>query len=331
MDMATDSKHDTKKLERFVIFPIQYPSIYDLYQKQKTSFWVTEEIDLSQDRRDFELLKPAEQKMLKHIFAFFAASDLIVNENIGRFIEETPFPESRLFYGLQMGMETIHAETYAKVIEECVRDKQEQNDLFRAILNLDGVRRKSQWAIDYTESKTKSFSERLVAYVIVEGIFFQNAFVVIFYLKDKYPGKLPGVVLSNDFISRDEALHADHGVEQYKLLPASDKITQQQAEQIFKSAFEMEKFFIEGFLEDDILGLNRLLFVQYTQYMCDYWLAQLGFSKMYNSKNPFAFMENISLQPRTNFFERRNREYQRGKSVDPSIQTKSFQGTNMDF
>ena len=319
-------------MERFVIFPIQYESIYALYQKEKTSFWVTEEIDFATDRKDFEALSPTEQTMLKHIFAFFAASDSIVNENIiSRFIVETPFPESRMFYGLQLGMETIHTETYARVIEECIRDKNEQNELFRAILTMPSIQRKSQWAVDYIESRDKSFAERLIAYVIVEGIFFQNAFVVIFYLKHKYPGKLAGITFSNDLISADEALHADHGVEQYKLLPRKDQLSQSQANGIFESAFQMEKNFIEGFLEQDILGLNRELFIQYTQYMCDYWLLQLGFDKLYDAKNPFDFMTMISLQPRTNFFERRNREYSRGKSVNSTIQSKSFQGGNMDF
>jgi ribonucleotide reductase beta subunit family protein with ferritin-like domain len=319
-------------MERFIIFPIQHQSIYDLYQKQKATFWVTEEVDFASDRKDFESFKPNEQKMLKHILAFFAASDTIVNENIiSRFIVETPFPESRQFYGFQMAVETIHTETYGAAIQECIRDKTEQDQLFRAVLTMDGVRRKSQWAVDFMESTTKSFAERLIAYVIVEGIFFQNAFAVIFWIKEQYPGKLGGVVFSNDFISADERLHADHNVEQYKLLPTKDKLTQEQANAIFQSAYEMEKYFVESFLEEGILGMNRKLLIQHTEYMCDYWLSELGFQKLFHVKHPFPFMDKMALRPRTNFFERRNREYTRGKSDDSTIRSKSFEGQNMDF
>lgn len=318
-------------MERFVIFPIQHQSIYKLYQKQKLTLWVAEEIDFSKDRQDFESLKPQEQKMLKHVLAFFAASDAIVNENVmSRFMIETPFRESQLFYGMQTASETSHIETYGLNIQECIRDKQEQDDIFRAVMTMDGVKRKSQWAVDYLESKTASFAERLIAYVIVEGIFFQNAFAIIFGIKDKYPGKLPGTVFANELISIDERLHTDHNVEQYRLLDAKDKISKDRAFAIFKSAYEMEVYFIRGFM-DDILGMNSVTQTQHTEYMCDFWLEELGFEKMFGTKNPYPFMDLISLRPRTNFFERRNREYSRGKSVDATIQATSYDGNSMDI
>ncbi len=319
-------------MERFIIFPIQHQAIYALYQKEKEAFWVTEEIDFTQDRDDFESFKPNEQRMLKHILAFFAASDAIVNENIiSRFMIEVPFRESQLFYGLQMAMETIHTETYAVAIQECIRDQKEQDRLFKAVLGMEGVKRKSQWAVDFMEAKDKTLSERLVAFVIVEGIFFQGAFAVIFWVKKMYPGRLPGVTYSNELISADEALHTDHGVEVYRSLPSNDRLSQMDVNKIFLSAMEVERFFVKEFLEEGVLGLSQQQMIQFIEYMCDYWLTELGYQKLFGSGNPLSYMDMLSLKTRTNFFERRNREYRRGKSVDAVIQTKSFQGAGLDF
>lgn len=323
---------ESKSLERFIIFPIQHQPIYDLFQKEKEAFWVTEEIDFTQDRNDFESFKPNERKMLKHILAFFAASDAIVNENIiSRFMVEVPFRESQLFYGLQMAMETIHTETYAMAIQECIRSKEEQDKLFKAVLGMEGVKRKSQWAVDFMESKNKTLAERLVAFVIVEGIFFQGAFAVIFWIKKMYPGKLPGVVYSNELISADEALHTDHGVTVYRSLPKEQQLSQVEVNKIFQSAMDVERFFVQEFLEEGVLGLSQTQMIQFIEYMCDYWLTELGYAKLFGTPNPLTYMDMLSLKSRTNFFERRNREYRRGKSVDAAIQTKSFQGAGLDF
>lgn len=322
-------------LERFIIFPIVHHSINALYQKEKQTFWVTEEVDFSKDRADFEARKPNEQRMLKYIFAFFAIGDTIVNENIiSRFMVEVPFPESRQFYGLQMGMETIHAEVYAAQIHECIRDKAEQDRLFRAVLTMESVKKKSQWAVEYMESKTKSLNERIVAFVIVEGIFFQCAFVVIFWFKKMYPGKLFGVTFANDLISRDEGLHADHGVEIYKLLNQhfQQRLSDDQINAIFKSAMEAERDFINEFMElDDVLGMNKANMIHYVEYQCDWWLESLGHKRLYGTANPFEWMDMMALQPRTNFFERRNGEYRRGKSVNAAIQSQSYTSTAFDF
>ncbi len=323
---------EVKSLERFIIFPIVHHDIYALYQKEKESFWVTEEIDFISDRADFESFKPNEQKMLKYVLAFFAASDSIVNETIiSRFMIEVPFPESRQFYGLQMAMETIHTETYAFAIQECIRNKQEQDQLFKAVLHLEGVKKKSQWAVDYMESKTKSLAERLVANVIVEGVFFQGAFAIIFWVKKMYPGRLPGVIFSNELISADEALHTDHGVLVYRSLEKSQRLSQLEVNAIFQSAMEVERFFIREFLEEGVLGLSQKSMIEFIEYMCDYWLTELGYDKLFGTKNPLTYMDMLSLKSRTNFFERRNREYRRGKSVDSTIQGKSFAGTEVDF
>ncbi len=319
-------------LERFIIFPIQHKEIYDLFEKQLESFWVHKEVDFKSDREDFESFKPNEQKMLKHVLAFFAASDAIVNENIiTRFMVEVPFPESKLFYPGQMQMETIHTVTYALAIQECIRDKAEQNKLFRAVLGMEGVKRKSQWAVDYMESKEKTLAARLAAFVIVEGIFFQGAFAVIFWVKKMYPGKLSAVTFSNELISADERLHTDHGVLVYRLLPKEQQLSQVEINKIFQSAMEVERFFIKEFLEEGVLGLSQQNMIEFIEYMCDFWLLELGYDKLFGTANPLTYMDMLSLKPRTNFFERRNREYRRGKSVDAVIQTKSFQGNVLDF
>lgn len=321
-----------KTLERFNIFPIQHQAIYDMFEKQLESFWVHKEIDFTSDREDFESFKPNEQKMLKHILAFFAASDAIVNENIiSRFMIEVPFGESKLFYPGQMQMETIHTVTYALIIQECIRDTNEQNRLFRAVLDMEGVKRKSQWAVDFMESKNKTLAERLVAFVIVEGIFFQGAFAVIFWFKKMYPGKLPGVVYSNELIAADEAMHTDHGVLVYRSLPKEQQLSQADVNKIFQSAMDVERFFVKQFLEEGVLGLSQQQMIGFIEYMCDYWLTELGYAKLFGTPNPLTYMDMLSLKSRTNFFERRNREYRRGKSVDSVIQMKSFQSGGLDF
>ena len=324
-------KPTTNALDRFIIFPIEHQSIWDLYQRQKQAMWKPEEVDFAQDRLDFETFKPNEQKMIKHVYALFAASDAIVNDNIiAYFMHATPFRESQLFYGLQMGMEVFHQETYANGIMETIRDRKEQRELFRAVLNMEGIQRMSKWFVDYVGDNQKSFAERLVAAVITEGIFFQGAFVIIFWIKETYPGKMPGLVMSNDFISADEALHADHSALQYRLLNPTEKLPQTQVHEVFASAMEMERFFVDQFMEEGVLGMSKKQLVDHLEYMCDFWLVELGYAKRFHTKNPFNFMEKISLRGRTNFFERRNREYS-AKANNNGIQTTSFAEGSLDL
>jgi ribonucleotide reductase beta subunit family protein with ferritin-like domain len=317
--------------KRFLIFPIQNQDIFNLYKKGSKAVWFPEEIDFSNDGKDFERFTPAEQKMLKFIMAFFAAGDSIVNENIlTRFMEEVPFAESRMFYPMQAFMETIHSETYALGIQACVRETKEQDELFQALLTMDGIRKKSQWAIDYVESKTKSLQERLIANVITEGVFFQGAFAVIFWFKQKYPDKLKGIVYSNELIAGDEAIHADHGVMVYRKL--SNPLNQNEVFAIFESAMEMERQFVHSFMDKNgVLGLNADMLIAFLEHVCDYWLTELGYDKRFKTKNPLPYMDTLSLRPHTNFFERRNREYTNAKAVNSVVSNDSFVSDTLSF
>jgi ribonucleoside-diphosphate reductase beta chain len=312
--------------KRFIIFPIVHKDIYELYKRSTRAVWFTEEIDFKQDRADFEKFHEKEQKMLLFVMAFFAASDSIVSENIiSRFMLEVPFPESRMFYGVQTMMEQIHTETYALGILECVRDPLKQNELFHAIETMPAVQKKSQWAVDFMESPTKSLAERLVAYVIVEGVFFQGAFAVIFWFKQKHAGKLPGIIYSNELIAGDEALHTDHSVLVYRKLEEKQKLTQAAVHAIFQSAIEVERFFVGSFLEEDgVLGLNSKTMLAFIEYVCDYWITELGYEKLFGTPNPLRYMDMLSLRPRTNFFERRNREYSNASAIPSLVKSESF-------
>lgn len=335
VESAANGDQKDKNLERFIIFPIEHQSIYQLYERAKQSFWVAEEVDFKQDRDDFETFKPAEQKIIKNVYALFACSDAIVNDNIiSYFMEATPFRESQLFYGFQMAMEVEHQVTYAKGIMETIRDRTEQKQLFQAVLSNPGIRRMSQWYVDYVKDTTKSFIERLVASVITEGVFFQGAFAIIFWIKETYPGKMPGLVFSNDLISADETMHADHTVLQFLLLihhQLKEKLPQDQVHGMFESAMDMERFFVDQFMDEGVFGLSKKELIEHLEYICDFWLGELSYEKRFKTKNPFQFMEKISMRGRTNFFERRNREYRRAKSSNTNIQSNSFVDKMLDF
>jgi ribonucleoside-diphosphate reductase beta chain len=295
---------------RFVIFPIRFPEIWDFYKKAQGSFWTAEEIDLKDDISHWGRLDESERHFIKMILAFFASTDGIVNENLAqRFYNEVQFPEARCFYGFQMAIENIHGEVYSQLIDTLVSDKTEQDRLLNALHTIPSIAKLSKWAINWISSEsanTKSFAERLIAFACVEGILFSGPFCAIFWLKQK--GKMPGLTFSNELISRDEGLHRDFACMLYKNY-IRGKLTQEQVEAIVKEAVEFEKEFITESLPCKLIGMNSDLMVQYIEFVADHLLKSLGHEKCYGSSNPFTFMENISLSGKTNFFEKRVAEY----------------------
>lgn len=292
--------------DRFVILPINYPAIWEMYKKHEASFWTAEEIDLSGDAKDWERLNEGERHFISHVLAFFAASDGIVNENLAvNFMSEVQVPEARCFYGFQIMMENIHSETYALLIDTYVKDSAEKNRLFHAIETVPCVKKKAEWALRWIENG--SFAERLVAFAAVEGIFFSGSFCSIFWLKKR--GLMPGLTFSNELISRDEGLHCEFACLLYSML--QQKLSRQQVYEIIGDAVTIEKAFITDALPVDLIGMNARLMSQYIEFVADRWLVALGYPKMFNATNPFDFMEMISLQGKTNFFEKRVGDYQK--------------------
>jgi ribonucleoside-diphosphate reductase beta chain len=292
--------------DRFVILPINYPKIWEMYKKHEASFWTAEEIDLSGDMKDWAALNDGERHFISHVLAFFAASDGIVNENLAvNFMSETQLPEARCFYGFQIMMENIHAETYALLIDSYIRDPQEKYRLFHAIETVPAVRKKAAWALRWIEQG--SFAERLVAFAAVEGIFFSGSFCSIFWLKKR--GLMPGLTFSNELISRDEGLHCEFACLLYSML--NNKLSPEAVSAIISDAVVIEKEFITDALPVKLIGMNADLMKQYIEFVADRWMDELGYSKLFNSVNPFDFMEMISLQGKTNFFEKRVGDYQK--------------------
>jgi ribonucleoside-diphosphate reductase beta chain len=298
---------------RFVILPINYPQIWEQYKKHEASFWTAEEIDLSGDMKDWESLNDGERHFISHVLAFFAASDGIVNENLAvNFMSEVQLPEARCFYGFQIMMENIHSETYALLIDTYIKDPQEKNRLFHAIDTVPAVTKKAEWALRWIENGT--FAERLVAFAAVEGIFFSGSFCSIFWLKKR--GLMPGLTFSNELISRDEGLHCEFACLLYSML--QNKLSEEQVHGIISNAVEIEKEFITEALPVALIGMNATLMQQYIEFVADRWLVALGYSKIYNAANPFDFMEMISLQGKTNFFEKRVGDYQKSGVMNSS-------------
>jgi len=292
--------------ERFVLLPIKYPQVWEMYKKHEASFWTAEEIDLSQDLKDWENMNEGEQHFIKHVLAFFAASDGIVNENLAvNFMSEVQLPEARCFYGFQIMMENIHSETYALLIDTYIKDVAEKAKLFNAIETVDCVKKKAEWALRWISNG--SFAERLVAFAAVEGIFFSGSFCSIFWLKKR--GLMPGLSFSNELISRDEGLHCEFACLLYSML--QNKLSEQQVHDIIGDAVRIEKEFITEALPVKLIGMNADLMKQYIEFVADRWLTSLGYTKLFNSTNPFDFMEMISLQGKTNFFEKRVGDYQK--------------------
>ena len=291
---------------RYVMFPIQDQSIWDMYKKQVDCFWRAEEIDLSKDLASWDTLTDDEKYFIKMIIAFFAASDGIVLENLGiRFMSEVQLSEARAFYGFQIAMENIHSEVYSLLIDTYVKDETEKNSLFNAIETFPCIKKKADWAIKWINDKRSSFATRLIAFACVEGIFFSGAFCSIYWLKKR--GKMPGLTFSNELISRDEALHTEFAVLLYSKL--AKKLPKKKVVEMIQEAVEIEKEFICEALPCRLISMNSKLMSQYIEFVADRLLVQLGYDKVYNATCPFDFMEQISVEGKTNFFEKRVGEY----------------------
>ena len=305
---------------RFVMFPIANQSIWSMYKKQVDCFWRVEEVDLSKDLNHWETLNADEKYFISMILAFFAASDGIVIENLGmRFMSEVQLSEARAFYGFQIAMENIHSEMYSLLIETYIKDKDEKGKLFRSIENFPCIKKKADWAMKWINDKRSSFATRLLAFACVEGIFFSGAFCSIYWLKKR--GLMPGLTFSNELISRDEALHTEFAVLLYKEL--IKKPSKQKVLEIIKEAVEIEQEFINSALPCRLIGMNSKLMSQYIEFVADRLIVQLGYDKTYNVSNPFDFMELISVEGKTNFFERRVGEY--------ALATKDVRGDEFDL
>jgi len=292
---------------RFVLFPIKHDDVWAMYKQAVAGFWVAEEIDLSPDLVDWAKLSADEQHFIKHVLAFFAASDGIVNENLAeQFLKEVQIAEAKCFYGFQIAMENIHSETYSLLIDTYIKDSAEKDRLFHAIDTVPAVKKKAEWALKWINN-TNSFAERLVAFAAVEGIFFSGSFCSIFWLKKR--GLMPGLSFSNELISRDEGLHCDFACLLYSHL--INKLSQEQIHSIICDAVIIEKEFICEALPVSLIGMNANMMSEYIEFVADRLLVALGYSKVYNAQNPFPWMELISLQGKTNFFEKRVGEYQK--------------------
>jgi ribonucleoside-diphosphate reductase beta chain len=298
-------KEDAK---RFVLFPIQHDDIWSFYKKSEASFWTAEEIDLESDLHDWEnKLNDDERFFIKNVLAFFAASDGIVNENLAEnFVAEVQYTEAKFFYGFQIAMENIHSETYSLLIDTYIKDKGEKDRLFNAIETMDCVKKKADWALDWIDNGT--FAERLVAFAAVEGIFFSGSFCSIFWLKKR--GLMPGLSFSNELISRDEGMHCDFACLLYND-HVVNKLPKETVTKIISDAVEIEKEFVTDSLPVSLIGMNAKMMQQYIEFVADRLLMELGCEKIYKSENPFDFMAMISLQGKTNFFEKRVAEYQK--------------------
>ncbi len=333
--------------EKYTVFPINYPKIWDFYKKHISSFWVVEEIRLSDDLEDWKKLNDNERHFIKNVLAFFASSDGIVNENlVANFYNEIEIAEVRQFYSIQMLIEAIHSEQYSLLIDTYISDTNEKNNLFKAIETIPAIKKKAEWAIkwieegnaikniipkEYLDSLLKlqnevqksefkdalnyltkerpNLAQRLLAFICVEGIFFSGSFCAIYWLKAR--GLLPGLATANQFIARDENLHVEFAIELFKTLNLDKQISKEKVEQIVKEAVVIEKEFISESLPVSLIGMNCTLMKEYIEYVADRWLVLLGYDKIYNASNPFSFMELISVNDKTNFFESNVSSYQK--------------------
>ena len=305
--------------KRFVLFPIKYDEIWKYYKQAEASFWTVEEVDLQADLADWEhKLSENDKHFVKHVLAFFAASDGIVNENLVlNFMREVQIPEARCFYGFQVAIENIHAEMYSLLIDTYIRDPKEKDFLFNALENLDCVSKKGNWAMSWIEN-APTFAHRLIAFAAVEGIFFSGSFCAIFWLKKR--GLMPGLSFSNELISRDEGLHCDFACLLYSML--ENKLDPSEVQAIITEAVDIEKEFVTDALPVSLIGMNAAMMSEYIEFVADRLLESLGNPKVYNTPNPFDWMGMISLQGKTNFFEKRVGEYSKagvGKKVEESV------------
>lgn len=313
---ALDTPLQNKR--RFVLFPIKHERVWDMYKKHESTFWTAEELDLAHDHKDWERLSSNERHFVSHVLAFFAASDGIVNENLAQnFANEVQIPEARCFYGFQIAIENIHSEVYSLLIDTYIKDAAEKEHLFNAMTTVPCVKEKAEWALRWTDASVASFPERLVAFAAVEGIFFSGSFCAIFWLKKR--GLMPGLCFSNELISRDEGLHCDFACLLYTML--EQKLPEARVQEIVTTAVAGETKFITEALPVSLIGMNSEQMTQYIQFVADRLLVALGVSKVYNATNPFDWMDLISLQGKTNFFEKRVGEYSKaGVGVEAADQ-----------
>jgi len=313
--------NDDKNTNRYVMYPIVYNEIYELYNKLKKSFWIAEEVDLSQDLNDWNnKLSDNEKIFIKNILSFFVSSDAVIQENLlSTFMNEVHILESRAFYSLQIANEQIHQDMYKNMLVAYINDSEELYKCFNAVYDDKFIRAKTKWAEKWINNNDK-FACRLIAFAIVEGVFFSSSFAAIFWLKSR--GLMPGLAASNEFISRDESRHTDHAIELYKLLV--DKISEEEIVSIFVEGVELECIFVDSCLNTKLIGMNSNLMKQYVRFCADRLLLQLGCDKYFKDENPFAFMNMLSLSGKTNFFEHRATEYNKTFILD-------MQNTSDDF
>ena len=301
--------------DRFALFPITHPEVWKMFKQSEASFWTAEEVDLAGDVVDWEKLSENEKHFIKNVLAFFATSDGVVLENlVANFATEVQVPEVRCFYNFQIAIETIHAETYALMLETLVKDKGEKKKLFQAVHTIPSIKKKADWALSWI-NKDRSFAERLVAFAIVEGIFFSGSFCSIFWLKKR--GLMPGLCFSNELISRDEGLHCEFACLLYTK-PVVNKLSRERLLEILLPAVEIETEFVTESLPVSLIGMNKTLMSQYIKFVTDRLLYSLGQEKHFMVSNPFDFMDLISLQSKSNFFERRVSDYQKSGVMDSS-------------
>lgn len=295
---------------RFVLFPIKHEKVWDMYKKAEASFWTAEELDLAHDTKDWERLSDNERHFVSRVLAFFAASDGIVNENLAlNFSNEVQIPEARCFYGFQIAIENIHSEVYSLLIDTYIKDNLEKERLFNAMETIPAVMKKAHWALKWTKKGHADFAERLVAFAAVEGIFFSGSFCAIFWLKKR--GLMPGLCFSNELISRDEGLHCDFACLLYSMLV--HKLPVERVHEIIRTAVDAEKEFVTDALPVSLIGMNAEAMGQYIEFVADRLLVALGVPKIWSTANPFDWMDLISMQGKTNFFEKRVGEYSKAK------------------
>jgi len=311
---------------RFVLFPIQHNDIWKEYKKAEASFWTAEEIDLSEDLKDWEKLNDGEKHFISYVLAFFAASDGIVNENLAvNMLAAVQLPEAKCFYGFQIMIENIHSETYSLLIDTFIKDDKLKDKLFHGIETIPSVKKKADWALKYIEKGT--FHEQLIAFAAVEGIFFSGSFASIFWLRKR--GLMPGLSFANELISRDEGLHTEFACLLYnKYTSYDEKLPDSLVYHIIREATEIECEFVSESLPVNLIGINCELMQQYIKFVADHLLLALGLKKLYDVSNPFDFMEKISIDGKTNFFEKRVAEYK--KAGVNQVLNKTF-STNEDF
>jgi ribonucleoside-diphosphate reductase beta chain len=300
---------------RFVLFPIQYHNIYELYKKAESTFWTANEIDLSKDSAQWDSLNENEKYFIKNIIGFFAGSDGIIMENLAvRFLNEIQIPEARAFYSYQIFNESIHSETYSLLIDTYIKDKEEKLKIFNSIENIPCVAKKAAWAYKWIENKEVNFATRLLSFAIVEGVFFSGSFCAIYWIKKR--GLMPGLTFSNELISRDEGLHCEFACLLYSMI--KNRVPVQIVNKIFEEAVAIEKEFITDSIPCAMIGMNAAMMQQYIEFVADRLLLQLGYDKIWKTENPFEFMELISLRPKSNFFEVRVGEYKKSTISEES-------------